>query len=278
MEKHSGEIVFHESEYYPDEPERRTTTEQETVFQARRYARYYVATELGYETLPWSLDIDRIRAVCTGLESLSVDEAETHFGDLFAQSLSHYRDDPTVETGDIERPVSLPTEMVGGDDAVLYEQDISLDEDGQVETTGGIRVCYYTEPGNRHTHQHGRALECEPDARVELSPVPIVTMPVFLEYLVYTLRCQIRDCYLGMGLEPPADYRLLGPGKYEFTIKYLHFELYPEYFDIDADIPGYEYDFAPGTDALTAAIDSLERTETTTASVYDRVRDALFRR
>ncbi|GAB3025106.1 hypothetical protein [Natronobiforma cellulositropha] len=80
-----------------------------------------------------------------------------------------------------------------------------------------------------------------------------------------------------MGLEPPAAYRLLGPGQYDFTITYLHVELYPEYFDTNADIPGYEYDFVPGTDALANAPDSLERTETT-ASVYGRVRDARCRR
>ncbi|WP_204357343.1 hypothetical protein [Halogeometricum borinquense] len=83
----------------------------------------------------------------------------------------------------------------------------------------------------------------EPDTIIEVIPTPAVadSLDVFRAFLVHHLLCQIRDTYIGMGLEPPAPYRLLGAGIHQYTLKYKHFNMYPEYFDTKADIDGYGY-------------------------------------
>ncbi|WP_049900712.1 hypothetical protein [Natrinema sp. J7-1] len=82
-----------------------------------------------------------------------------------------------------------------------------------------------------------------PDTVIEVIPTAAVTesLDVFRAFLVHHLLCQIRDTYIGMGVEPPAAYRMLGAGIHHYTIKYKHFEMYPEYFDTDAEIDGYGY-------------------------------------
>lgn len=34
---------------------------------------------------------------------------------------------------------------------------------------------------------------------------------------------------------------MLGTGIHKYTLKYKHFEMYPEYFDTEADTDGYIY-------------------------------------
>lgn len=50
------------------------------------------------------------------------------------------------------------------------------------------------------------------------------------------LRCQLRDCYVGMGLAPPRDLRVRGPGIDWFTTRYERGERYQRYHDPDAII------------------------------------------
>ncbi len=49
----------------------------------------------------------------------------------------------------------------------------------------------------------------------------------FREYLDHHLRCQIRDCYVGMGLVPPEPYRVVGFGNFIYARRYDHYDLYP---------------------------------------------------
>ncbi|WP_408956883.1 hypothetical protein [Natrinema sp. 74] len=81
-----------------------------------------------------------------------------------------------------------------------------------------------------------------PDTVIEMIPTAMSDSPeIFRAFLVHHLLCQVRDTYIGMGVEPPAAYRILGTGIHHYTIKYKHFEMYPEYFDTEADIDGYGY-------------------------------------
>ncbi|AGB17719.1 hypothetical protein Halru_3153 [Halovivax ruber XH-70] len=276
---YDGDISGHSQDGYPDDPERRSTSEQETIFHARRYAKYYVAQETEYDTIPWDLNPGRFETVRDALAALTADELDDYFGDLFAQSLSHYADDPDVDTGGTERPYELPTDKIGPDGAVLYEQEIYLDESDDIEAVSGVIVEYYVAKGERTTVRHDEAPvpDRDSDARIEISPAPFVDLKPFRDYLVYNLRCQIRDCYVGMGLEPPAAYKVLGPGQYRFTGKYQHFECYPAYFDVNADIPGYSHEFAPELPISDAELGGLvdlgsER------SLYSQLKGALFSR
>ncbi|SEW25673.1 hypothetical protein [Natrinema salifodinae] len=273
----SGEVHLHEQDGYPDTPAERTTEEGEFVSQVRQYAKYYVAQETDYNTVPWDLNPDRFETVRQALAPLSSVEIKEWFGDLLAQSLSHYRDDPDVDTGGISRPHDLPADKIGPEDAVLYKQEIYLDDDDRLEAVSGVLITYYVAKGERTTVRYGETPDRDPDACVEVSPAPLVTPEPFRDYLVYNLRCQIRDCYVGMGLEPPQQYKVLGPGQYRFTGKYQHFDCYPKYYNYDADIPGYSHEFTPELPISKEELGGLVDPKSG-QSIYSQIKGALFSR
>lgn len=276
IEKDTGEITFHDSDGYPDDPNDRTREQQETVFHARRYAKYHVAQETEYDTLPWDLNPDRFEAVRGALKELSDEEIESSFGELFEQSLSHYEDDPDVDIGDTVRPYELPADKIGDEGAVLYKQRIYLNEAGTLEAVSGLGITYYVARGERKTVWHGEdPLDREPDARVELLPAPLVDYAPFRDYMRHNLGCQIRDCYLMMGLEPPAEYKVLGFGQYRFAGKYDSFDMYPEYFDKDAEIPGYSFEFRPELPISWEEVGGMMGSD---ESLVDRVMRSVFSR
>jgi hypothetical protein len=276
LNKADGEVTGHTQDGYPNEASDRSYTEGEYVGQARNYAKYYVAEETEHETIQWDLNPERFETVRSALSDLSTEGLEEYFDDLFAQSLSHYADEPDVDIGDISRPHDLPDDMIGGDDTALYKQDIYLDEDGEIGATSGVIVSYYVAKGDRRTVRHGDAPDREPDARVEVSPTPFVEIEPFRDYMVYNLRCQIRDCYLMMGLEPPQEYTVLGHGQYRFTGKCQHFDLYPKYYDMHADIPGYSHEFTPELPVEWDTVGGL--TTDSNQSIYDQLKQTLFSR
>ncbi|QRV13732.1 hypothetical protein JMJ58_12285 [Haloterrigena salifodinae] len=277
IRKKDGEITGHEQDGYPDDPSERTYSEGEHVSQARRYAKYYVDQETEHDTLPWDLDADQFEAVRQALRALSSEEIEKYFGDLLAQSLSHYADDPDVDIGDTSRPEVLPAEQIGGEDAVIYKQEIYLDDSGAIEAVSDIGMTYYVARGERKTVWRGDTPDRKPDARVELFPAPLVDPAPFRDYLVYNLRCQIRDCYLMMGLEPPEEYRVLGHGQYRFTGKYDSFDIYPPYHDFNADIPGYTLEFRPDLPITWGELIGLVDSDGD-QSLYDQIKNTLFSR
>lgn len=274
---YTGEIDGHLQDGYPDKADKRTHSEGENVGHARKYAQYYVAQETDYDTIPWNFDPERIESARRALQRLSAEEIERHFGDLLAQSLSHYADDPDVDTGDIERPHELPDDKIGPDGAILYKQEIYLDDNGAIEAVSGVIIEYNVDINDMRTVRHGETPDRNPDACVEIYPAPLVAPEAFRDYLVYNLRCQIRDCYVGMGLEPPAEYRVLGPGKFMFAGKYEYFDCYPPYHDKDAAIPDYSHEFAPelpiSDEEITALVDP-----NSSRSIYDQIKGALFSR
>jgi len=274
---YNGEVTYHEQDGYPDDPENRSNEEGESIEQARRYAQYYVAQETDYDTIPWDFNPERIELVREALEKLSAEEIEHYFGDLLAQSLSHYADDPDVDTGEIERPHDLPADKIGPDGAILYKQEIYLDANDEIEATSGVIIEYNVDINDMRTVRHGETPDRDPNACVEIYPAPLVAPEAFRDYLAYNLRCQIRDCYVGMGLEPPAEYRVLGPGKFMFAGKYEHFDCYPPYHDKDADIPGYSHEFAPELPISDAEIAGLVDPNSN-RSIYDQIKGALFSR
>lgn len=272
-----GKITAHQQDGYPDQSDERNRKESENVEQVRRYAKYYVDQETNHDTLPWDLDADRFEAVRQTLQGLSIEEIESYFGDLLEQSLSHYADDPNVDIGDTTRPEALPAEMIGGEDTVIYKQEIYLDDAGAIEAVSGIGITYYVARGERKTVWRGDAPDREPDARVELFPAPLVDPAPFRDYLVYNLRCQIRDCYLMMGLEPPEEYRVLGHGQYRFTGKYDSFDLYPPYHEFDADIPSYSHEFRPDLPITWSELGGMVESGSK-QSLYDQIKETLFSR
>jgi len=277
LHKSNGEIYAHEQDGYADDPDKRTDEGNEHVDQASNYAQYYVAQETEYDTVPWELNPDRFETVQAALRDLSTEEIEQFFGELFAQSLSHYADDPDVDIGDVSRPYELPAERATGQAGLLYKQEVYLDTDDALEATSGPIADYHVARGQRETTRYGDndTPDREPDAMLEIFPAPLVELEPFRDYLVYNLRCQIRDCYHRMGLEPPEQYKVLGHGQYQSTLRHRHYDMYPEYYDMTADIPGYTLEFTP---ELPISPDELMGMNSSRSSLFDQIKGSLFSR
>lgn len=278
---YNGEIKAHKTEEYP-EPSNRTNKEDENFSQARRYARYHVYREKGYDTLPPAENPDRIAAVLMALLDLSDEQFWESFGTLYEQAASHDRND-------VLPPLDLPDEVYD-QEFLIYEQNVYLEDDidtiqseldrpateviGEAEreelatATGdgllskatslvggsdddsvtwtelaiegisGIDTWYYEDTNEDRTIEGRDPFDRDPDARIEIVP-SAYERDQFRFVVGHNLVCQIRDCFLGMGLEPPEPYKVLGHGKYKYTGKYRHFDFYEPYFDHDASISGY---------------------------------------
>ncbi|MDS0260518.1 hypothetical protein NDI56_14020 [Haloarcula sp. S1CR25-12] len=279
-----GKINYHEQDGYPDDPAERTNAENEHVNQARRYAKYYVYREKGYETLDPHRNPDRILGVALVAAGLSTDSVESYFGDLYRQVRSHSTDSP--------RPVTLPDGVSQAN--VTYQQDVYLGlddrqvemleelldvaevreylgdlarggvndrsllglladahdiagksgsdlpataEDFWIEAVSGVHVHWDDAAGQYHTAWTDRpGIDREPDARIEMLPFEPENIDAFQQSLVRGLFCQVRDCYLGMGVTPPSEFRIQGMGSYDHATWYDYYDLYQPYHDPDADI------------------------------------------
>ncbi len=73
MHKSNGEIYAHEQGGYPDDPAERTIAGNEHVNRARRFAKYWVYRERGYETLEWRHNPNRITAAAMAIAPLRAD-------------------------------------------------------------------------------------------------------------------------------------------------------------------------------------------------------------
>ena len=280
-----GEIIGHEADDYPDDPQNRSFNEDESFSQARRFARYHVYREKGYDTIAPPNNPDRIAAVLLTVLNSGSAEFDRHFQTLFEQVASH-------DFPDIDPPLDLPLNVYS-QEALVYKQHVYLEEDLEamqqelqrpaaeilnedlvdellnagkptptagvsgftsavqslvdgpsdehgltIEGVSGIDTMYYEDTNEDRTIKGDDPFDREPDATIELIPARF-DEDVFGFYLCYNLLCQIRDCYIGMGVEPPAQYRVLGHGKYKYTGKYRHFDFYPDYWDHEAQISGY---------------------------------------
>ena len=279
FEKDSYEIVYHQCDDYADNPSDRTHAENEYNEQARRFARYYVFQERGYDTLPPLENPVRIEAARRALKRLSTSAFESMFGDLYQQFTSDF--DSTVEgvvdlPGDVadrdlvvyQRDLYLgfePDSIDFGDEVrrlaeeygvdltapatesnaeawrqfgqataeVAAEGDDSLLSGMDLSAVSGIHLVY---PDSSKTEQRVPAetpLAREPDARLELPSVDPGSLDRFQAFLAFHLRCQIRDLFIGMGVEPPEAVRVRGPGRYSSTMRYRLLDMYDEYYHLD---------------------------------------------
>ncbi|NGM69773.1 hypothetical protein G6M89_12275 [Natronolimnobius sp. AArcel1] len=121
----SGEIKYHEQDGYSDYPSERTQEENEHVRQARRYAKWCVYRERGYETMPRHENPDCLVAAMIALSDMSEATVEDQFADIRRQIESHYD----------KSGVELPFEDAHPDDPLVYRADLYLDPQPQHEDT-----------------------------------------------------------------------------------------------------------------------------------------------
>lgn len=284
LEKASGEIEYHEQDGYPDEADKRTREGNERVNQARRFARFYVFAEKGYDTVPASENPVRIDAVRTAIDAMDVDTFEELFGDLYEQL--HYErgggatpaidvppeaTDPCIYCQDVylgidpletdvgrtladahgisptDDATAVTPESLSGnelDDWASFTgeftgrvlgDDVDLSDAVYVEETSDLYVTYPDGADLREIDDHLDRPDREPDAVLEFLPMDPEEPAFFKAFLDHYLRCQIRDCFVEMGLHPPEQYRVLGMGRFMSTWRYDNVDFYPRFHDAHDD-------------------------------------------
>ncbi|WP_168713796.1 hypothetical protein [Natrinema altunense] len=229
-----GEIKYHEQDGYADDPDERTLKGDEMVDQARDYAKWYVAQNTEYDTVPWYLRSERIERVKDVVENLSDDDLKHHFEHYYRQLVGAYDDSITQPNPD---PVPVGAAM---NEYREHKLDVYLTEDGStVDATSGVHVMYYADINDdRIIRSDDPYPDRKPDTRLEHVVIDI-NRDQFREFLIYHLRCQIRDSYLARGEEPPEEYRVLGPGTDHMMVRCMNRDFVPDYHNYNATVQGY---------------------------------------
>lgn len=234
MHKSNGEIYAHEQDGYPDDPDRRTSDGNEMVDQARDYAKWYVAQNTEYDTAPWYLRSDRIERVKGAVTDLSEDDLNRYFDHYYRQLAGAY--DATIAQ---PRPDPVPP-GAAMNEYREHKLDVYLTDDGtDIDATSDVHVMYYAAVNDdRLVRGDDPYPDQKPDTRLEHVVIDI-DRDQFREFLTYHLRCQIRDSYLARGVNPPDEYRVLGPGTDHMMVRCMNRDAVPSYHDYNANISGF---------------------------------------
>ncbi|SDC33327.1 hypothetical protein [Natrinema hispanicum] len=114
---------------------------------------------------------------------------------------------------------------------LVAENDADVSEAAYIDSVSTLHMAYLDSRGREHVTEATQPLDREPDARFELVPIDLQSPEDFQEYLAFNLKCQIRDCFVRMGVQPPGAFQVLGYGRYEATERYNKVEFYPKYHD-----------------------------------------------
>lgn len=286
----NGEISYHESGGYPDEPTKRTPEGNEHVEQARRFAQYYVYLERGYDTVPSQTHPERINAARVAITSLSESEFDQFFGDFYQQlrSYDHPSVDPIVDIpsaassadsvlyrtniylglNPLETELREEAEEIANRDGLglaadsieektanetsneeidswrafskdlgtlAVEDDIDLSDGLYIDSVSSLHMAYIDDQGEEHITGASEPFERDPDAIIELPVMDAGTLEEFQDYINHNLACQIRDCFVRMGLEPPKPFQILGYGDFESAEQYKRLDMYPNYIDSEEE-------------------------------------------
>ena len=172
---------------------------------------------------------------------LGVDPTETELEDA-ATKLEASHGLGLDEDGINEQAVSsLPTEALadwksfGSDLADLAsEEESDLTAGVYVDAVSSLYASYVDDGEYVVTEPDDSPFERDPDTQIELPPVDPGPLDEFREFLDHHLKCQVRDCFVRMGAEPPAPFRVLGTGRFKSTAAYKLMDIYPEYHDPEA--------------------------------------------
>lgn len=118
-------------------------------------------------------------------------------------------------------------------------EDIVAREDIETELTvtgvSGLHIGYPDSRGQHEVDEADTPFTYQPQARLSLLPYAPDSIEGFREFLDHHLRCQIRDCFLKMGVVPTEPYQLIGFGNFRDARRYDHFEMYPQVHKPDGD-------------------------------------------
>jgi len=107
-----------------------------------------------------------------------------------------------------------------------------------IAAVSGIHVGYPNAAGEHERQRADSPLDRQPDATIELLPADPGPRSEFRGFLDHHLRCQVRDCFAGMGLLAPDPFQTVGFGKFIYARRYDHYDLYPAFHTADTDGSG----------------------------------------
>ncbi|ELY87646.1 hypothetical protein C483_17143 [Natrialba hulunbeirensis JCM 10989] len=115
----------------------------------------------------------------------------------------------------------------------------SLREGLLIDDISGIHV--QTGSFDGPTIQYGRQPEIDrkPDARIQLDRLEVESVTDLQIRLANHLICQVRDCYLLMGIAPPEPFRIQGVGIRGAVGWFNSIDLYEMYWNSDAEISSW---------------------------------------
>lgn len=197
-----GNVVFHGNDDYPHSPEERTEEEQRIMSQVEERARYEAQKQFpDADILDPMWDPEHIERGLEAMTNYPIEEFKDTFWDFYAAV-----DDPSplVSDPEMDPETAMANKLVRfRDGAVVDTSDVSVDyerHDGQSNSVGSVP-------------------DYPDDERLVLS-LPVMdfaddfSFPEdFYDIVIAHLMAQIRDIYLNMGEDPPAEYRVEGIGK-----------------------------------------------------------------
>jgi hypothetical protein len=199
-----GEIDVHETDDYPHNREERSHEEQVLMSQVEERAKYAAQMEF-----PDANILDPMwdpRHLERGLEALSnypLDQFHRDFRDFYDRLAQ-----PEGAIPDSHLPIQ----------AINIHKPFQIDADNRIVEVAD--VFFYYETGESESHVVGSPPDHWPDEETMDCMLPgldfedhVTFEEDFHEVLVVHLMAQIRDIYLNMGEEPPAEYRVEGIGK-----------------------------------------------------------------
>lgn len=198
-------------------------------------------------------EIDRVIDVPAGASSpdsvlyrkhvyLGLDPSETDLDDVTAAIAARHGLDGSsesfeavslgdVDATDLEEWRSVAREL----GALALEADDDLSEGLELAGVSSLHAAYVDDRGEEHVTDAEEPFDREPDALIELPVMEVGSLAEFQEYLNHNLACQIRDCFVRMGIEPPEPFQILGYGRFEAAEQYKRLEMYPNYVDPDEE-------------------------------------------
>jgi len=164
----------------------------------------------------------------TEIAADAVDIASTYELELSSDTLNQSVNDLSATA--IEDWQSVRDEIA----ELATDEEIELESGLYIDAVSSLYASYlddHTEVGV--TDPEIDPFERDPDTLIELPPINPGPLAEFRDYLDHHLKCQIRDCFIRMGIEPPEQFRVLGNGRLKATVAYTLLDIYPEYHDPD---------------------------------------------
>jgi len=149
-----------------------------------------------------------------------------------------------IDLEDADSPVSELSDSVRSGwrsftdqlETLATERDRDHSDALEIGGVSSLYTAYVDSRGEEHIGEPADdPFDREPDTLIELAPIDPGSLEQFREYLDHYFQCQIRDCFVRMGLHPPEEFCVLGPGHIEAAEQYKRLEMYPDFTDPDND-------------------------------------------